>query len=67
MKRNVPDIFKNRDTLSAEIQQCLKNQYYLELSTTPDGLTVYYYALKNSNSSNFILNESLKTFFMGLG
>lgn len=67
MKRSVPEIFKNRDPLSAKVQQCLENQYYIEISTTPDGSTVYYYGPSNSDSSNLILNESYKTFFMCLG
>lgn len=67
MKKSLPEMFRNRDPLSAEIQQCLENQYYVEISTTPDGLSIYHFSPRNSDSSNFILNESYKTFFMGLG
>ena len=67
LKRSVPEVFRNRDPLSAEIQQCLENQYYIEFPTTPDGFAVFFFGLKNSDSSNYILSETNKTFFMCLG
>ncbi|KAG5679564.1 hypothetical protein PVAND_009124 [Polypedilum vanderplanki] len=63
IKKKAPQLFKNRDVKTKELQQSLQNQYYLNLPLTK-GCTVCYFALQNSHSQNFHYNASTTCFLM---
>lgn len=67
IRQEHPSIFSNRDPLSAQVQQCLSNQYYFSLPKTPAGYSVIYHSLSNPTASNYIFDEACKTFFMLIG
>lgn len=67
VKKNTPQLFKNRDPESPAVQQCLNNQINLYLPVTPDGCSVIYHGLSNDKSANYNFDEATKTFFMNLG
>jgi hypothetical protein len=67
IRQMCPTVFHNRDPLSPEIQQCLKNQHYFHLPNTPTGHSVIYHCLSNGKASNYIFDEACKTFFMTIG
>lgn len=67
IRKSCPNIFSNRDPLSAQVQQCLSNQYYFSLPTTPTGYSVIYHSLSNPKASNYMFEEACKTFFMLVG
>ncbi|XP_058116319.1 alpha-tocopherol transfer protein-like [Anopheles ziemanni] len=64
IRKTSPELFSNRDPLSAPIQQCLQNQDYFPLPTTPSGYSVVFHRLKNSRASNYQFDEAIKTYFM---
>ncbi|CAO1396893.1 unnamed protein product [Diamesa hyperborea] len=66
VKKNTPQLFKNRDPESPAVQQCLNNQFHLYLPVTPDGCSVIYHGLSNDKSANYNFDEAVKTFFMNL-
>lgn len=64
IRKTSPELFSNRDPISAPIQQCLQNQDYFPLPTTPSGYSVVFHRLKNSRASNYQFDEAIKTYFM---
>ncbi|ETN60609.1 phosphatidylinositol transfer protein [Anopheles darlingi] len=63
-RKNAPELFNNRDPLSAPVQQCFQNQDYFPLPTTPSGYSVIFHRLKNPKASNYVFDEAIKTYFM---
>lgn len=67
IRRSHPSVFSNLDPSSAQVQQCLENQYYFHMPNTPKGNSLIYHCLSNNKASNYIFDEACKTFFMTIG
>lgn len=59
-----PNLFKNRDPESQEIQQCLRSQNFFFLPLTPEGKSVIYLGLIDFRASSWHFDESSKTCLM---
>jgi len=67
IKRKAPQLFKNRDIKSSELQQAIKNQYFARLPQTEQDDIVCYHALINPTPKNYHYNHSTTCFLMMLG
>lgn len=67
LKFNSPEVFRNRDPYSNEIEKTFENVNFLYLPVTPDGYSVVYSSLKNYSISAFVLDSISKAFFMTAG
>jgi hypothetical protein len=67
LKRNSPEVFRNRDPFSDELAVTFVNQNFFFLPTTPDGYSVVYGSLKNYTVSTFVFDSLAKAFFMTAG
>ncbi|KAG5679563.1 hypothetical protein PVAND_009123 [Polypedilum vanderplanki] len=64
IKRSSPEFFQNRNVESDEIQNCLKNQYYVSLPTTPDNNMLIFHSLKNFDPNSYNFDSAAKTYIM---
>lgn len=64
IRKTAPELFKNRDPLSPEVQQCLDHQEYVRLPNHPNGDHVLLCRLSSPKASDYNFEEVLKTFFM---
>jgi len=67
LKRNSPEVFRNRSPFSEEVKTTVQNQNFFYLPVTPDGFSVIYASLANFSSSTFVFDSLCKLFFMTAG
>jgi hypothetical protein len=66
IKRRAPQLFRNRDVSTIDVQQGLENQYFISLPQTRD-CTLCYFGLQNPLARNFFYNNSTTCFLMMIG
>lgn len=67
IKRKAPQLFKNRDVMTPELQQALDNQYFARLPQTEQDKIVCYHGLTNPIPNNYHYNNSTTCFLMMIG
>lgn len=67
IKKSAPEFFANRDVDSDDIQNCLKNQYYVALPVTPDNNILIYHSLRNHDHRTYNFDAAAKTYIMTSG
>lgn len=66
MKRNAPEFFANRDVLSDEIQNALRDQFFYTLPVY-NGCNVVCHSLRSYEPKKYVFDEAIKTFIITTG
>lgn len=64
IRQKTPQLFTRRDATLPEIQQCLENQQFVNLPSTPNNHLVCLHSLTNSTAKNYNYNPSTTCFLM---
>lgn len=66
-RKEAPQFCANRDVESPEVKQCLESSNYIILPVTPDNCSILYQSFSSYKPSDFVYDESVKTYFMMTG